>query len=285
MVANPYPGINAHVNSMLQTSGTPEQPAMWHSFHNSHIGHITDALNSRIRPRYIAFNDQSLQTRGYDSGGEVEIFQPIPEVTVFQRSSGGQTLPVAELTPTWRAALADVMEPIPQPRAVVIYELLSQAKLGRVIARIELLSPSNKPNGTHYRAYRAKREFALETGIPLIEIDYLHESPTFFRQLPAYPREKLAYPFHVLISDPRPAWGSGEIQAFSWRLNNPVAPFPLPLDKDERTNVDLNTIYQHTLNAGPWLDLIDYAQPPERFETYSADDQAFIREIMEKAGA
>jgi hypothetical protein len=62
-----------------------------------------------------------------------------------------------------------------------------------------------------------------------------------------------------------------------------VTSFPLPLDRDEIVAIDLNVVYQETLGAGAWLDLIDYAQLPERFETYSADDQAFIREVMQTA--
>jgi hypothetical protein len=283
VVTNPYPGINAHVNSMLQTPGTPEQPALWHSFHSDHITFLTAAINSRIRPHYVAMSEQSIQTRGRDYFGEVEIFNPEPDVTVFQRVDRGEKHRPGTLSPTTRAPLAEVLEIVPQPFAVLIRETMKQGRLGRVVARIELLSPSNKPKGSHYQAYRAKRISVIETGIPLIEIDYLHELPSPFTQLPLYPNEERSYPYHVLISDPRPDWGTREIQAFSFYVSQPVTSFPLPLDRDEIVAIDLNVVYQETLGAGAWLDLIDYAQLPERFETYSADDQAFIREVMQTA--
>jgi hypothetical protein len=275
-----YPGIDAHVNSMLQTPGTPHQPAMWHSFHHDFIAFFTAMLNTRIRPHYVARSELSLQTRGRDFGSGVEILRPIPDVTVFQRAPGAAMTATAIAAPRWRARLADILDPIPQPFAVIIYEQLGQAKPGRAVARIELLSPTNKPRGSHYQGYAVKRVTALETGIPLIEIDFLHESPPLIRQLGQYPDDEESYPYHILVSDPRPDWGSGEAQDYSFRVNEAIALFSLPLAKDDSIVVDLKPVYQQTLVAGSWEDDVDYTQPPERFDTYSADDQAFIRQMM-----
>jgi len=285
MTDNLYAGIDAHVNSMLQTPGTPNQPAQWHSFHHDHITFLTAHLNSLIRPNYLARSEQSLQTRGFDSGGDVEIFSPIPDVTVFKPTSGSPSSHTATLTPTWRASLVETMALIPQPRAVLIYQTLDQSKAGRVVARIELLSPTNKPGGRHGQSYAVKRMSALETGIPLVEIDYLHETPSLAPKSERYPIMKGSYPYTILVSDPRPDWGTGEIQAFSFRVSEPIALFPLPLDKDESIAVNLNGVYRQTLEAGAWTDSVDYTQPPERFETYSADDQVFIRAIIDKMNA
>ena len=60
---NPYKGINAHLNSLLQTSATESQPALWSSFHASHINHIADFLNDALPDGYIALSEQSLQVR------------------------------------------------------------------------------------------------------------------------------------------------------------------------------------------------------------------------------
>ena len=34
---NPYTGISPHLNSLLQTPGTDEQPSLWRSFHAAYI--------------------------------------------------------------------------------------------------------------------------------------------------------------------------------------------------------------------------------------------------------
>ncbi len=283
MATNPYPGINAHVNSMLQTPGTPDQPAIWHAFHSQHITHIMDALNAQLMPQFIALGEQSLQTRGFDMGGQVEILSPVPDVTIFQQPHVAVALPQPTTQPRWRARLAEVLEPIPQPRAILLREMLPQSKLGQIVARIELLSPSNKPGGSHYHAYAARRIAAIDTGVPLIEVDYLHEQRSPELRLPRYPETPNAYPYHVLVNDPRAGWDVGEVQAFSFGLAEPLTSFPLPLPGVEGVSFDLNSAYQHSITVGPWRTIVDYAQPPERFETYSADDQAFIREIMSTA--
>lgn len=214
MVANPYPGINAHVNSMLQTPGTPEQLAMWHSFHSNHVTYITDALNQMRAGGLVALTMQSLQVHGV-SAPHVESFLPLP-------------------------------------RASWVYERTPQRKLGKVRAVVEILCPTNKRSGANYPAYQHNKDDALRRGAIVHEIDYLHEFPPTVLHYITKPMESFA-----LVFD----------------------------DLDVEMTVDLAAVYRQALEAGAWTDSIDYAQPPERFETYSVDDQAFIREIMQKASA
>jgi hypothetical protein len=77
MFSNPYPGINAHVNSRLQTPGTPEQPALWHSFHVYHLARLTAALNKLLLPNYFVLIGESLQVRTPESEG---LFNVTPNV-------------------------------------------------------------------------------------------------------------------------------------------------------------------------------------------------------------
>jgi hypothetical protein len=58
---------------------------------------------------------------------------------------------------------------------VVIRDVADDPLYGPIVARIELLSPSNKPGGSGYSAYTKGRNEALYTQIPLIEIDYLQK--------------------------------------------------------------------------------------------------------------
>jgi hypothetical protein len=277
---NPYPGINAHLNSLLQTPGTIEQPSMWPSFHSRHITYIADDLNSHLPTHYLAFSEQSLQIENLDFGGIRSILSPRPDVAIFQRSesasTGGNIIEVA----TWEAPVAEVVEPIKQPKAVVIRELLAQHRLGHIVARIELLSPSNKPGGSNYDAYLVNRFHALENHIPLIEIDYLHEYPPIVPQVPPYPSQPDAYPYWITVTDPRPDWKLGKARGYGFRVSEPIKKFVIPLANDEKIEFDLNPVYQQTFQAGRWNDLLDYTVEPERFHTYSAADQTFIRQIM-----
>lgn len=277
MRENPYPGINAHLNSLLQTPGTDDQPAIWPAFHSQHIANITEALNEQLPDHYLALNQQSLQTRSIEIGGPVEVRRPVPDVTVFQQSQAAvQTEPAVAVAPTWEANIADLLEPVKQPRAAVIHELLPQGRIGRVVTRIELLSPSNKPGGSHYETYAVKRIEALEGDVPLIEIDYLHESPPIISQLPPFPCA-------IIVSDPRPDWGKGKVRMYGFGISELIKSFPVPLLGDEQLVFDLNRVYQHTFRAGRWGTLLDYGAGPPRLETYSPSDREFIRQIMSQA--
>ncbi|MBZ0290259.1 MAG: DUF4058 family protein, partial [Anaerolineae bacterium] len=135
---NPYPGVNAHLNSLLQTPGTFDQPAVWRSFHSRHIAHIADALNEQLPPRYVAFTEQSLQTHELSIVGAPGLDSPRPDVSIFQtHGAGGHA--TAALTPTWEATIAELNDPVDEPFAVIIREVLDQQTLGRVVTRIELL--------------------------------------------------------------------------------------------------------------------------------------------------
>jgi hypothetical protein len=282
MRENPYPGINAHLNSLLQTPGTDDQPAIWHTFHTQHVANIGEALNAQLPDHYIAFSEQSLQKRTIeDDFGTIEVHRPQPDVTVFQQGTG-RTPEAVAIAPTWQARIADVLEPVKQPRAVVIREVSSQGKLGRVVTRIELLSPSNKPFHRHYPAYEARRMEAIDSDVPLIEIDYLHESRSVLLQLPIYPTASNSHPFSIIVSDPRPNWSEGKVSVYAFDAAEPIARFPVPLANDEQIVFDLTPVYQHTFRAGRWGNLLDYTTTPERFETYHVNDQQRIRDIMTK---
>lgn len=241
MRENPYPGVNAHLNSLLQTPGTLEQPSMWPGFHLAHIAHIVDALNDQLPERYIAIAEQSLQSRGLDIAVEPE--RPKPDVTVFrQTGASALTGSSANAAPYWEAPLIDILDPVQQPRAVMIREISQQRTLGRVVVRIELLWPSNKPGGSGADGYAARRQEAIDTSVPLIEIDYLHESPSVVSQLPHYPTHPRSYPYTILVTDPRPVWSQGSLRAYGCRVGEILRVFPLPLAGDE-TLFSISTLY------------------------------------------
>jgi hypothetical protein len=70
-----------------------------------------------------------------------------------------------------------------------------------LVARIELLSPSNK-RAPH--AYLAMRQKMIGLGINMVDVDCLHEQASLFRGiLPSYPQEEDAYPYCISLSDRR----------------------------------------------------------------------------------
>jgi len=273
---NRFPGINPQLNSLLQSPGTEEQPTLWHTFHTSHIAHIVDFLNDQLPDNYAAYPEQSLQTREFDSSGTVTLRRPEPDVTVFQESpSSGVQVAAVSGSPTWQMDIIEVLEPLKHPAAAIIREASTQSELGQIVTRIELLSPSNKRPGS---PYFTKRIEALQSGLPLVEIDYLHEQPPVVSKLPVYPHEPGSYPYYIAVSDPRPVWEEGVVSVYGFGVDDPAATFPLPLMDDEKLLFDLNAVYQHTFERGRWSHHVDYAQRPVRWETYHSEALAYMQQ-------
>lgn len=271
---NPYQGIDAHLNSLLQTSGTDSSPAIWHTFHTSHIGHIADFLNNVLPINYMALSEQSLQIRTEDAEG-VHLLQREPDVAVYGSASERRMAATAAALPLERALeeTLDISEHF--VKAAIIREIDEHDTFGQVVARIELLSPSNKPGHSGYDAYRKGRNEALYSFVPLIELDYLHETSLPFNE----PRTQA---FCIIVSDPRPSVNRGRAQLYNFDVDTPFPAVQIPLAGNDRLTFDFGAAYQHTHETARWGRLIDYASLPARFETYSQADQERIRAVMQR---
>lgn len=276
---NQYIGVNAHLMSYLQTPGRENQPSSWPGFHAQYITYLAEFLNRELPSGYLAVPEQSLQILGeYDEG-----FSPheksIPDLTLFRQRAPSAPASGVVLAPTW-----EILDDLAQPEerftaAIVIYEQSGVEPWGTPITRIELLSRSNKPGGANYRDYLKKRSAALRALMPLVEIDLLHESRSPVPRSPVYPFAERSYPYSVTVSDPRYG-GNVLVQAYGFSVDAPFRDFPLPLAGKDTLAFNAGAAYQRAFEAVPWYLVVDYAELPVRFETYSADDQARIRDRM-----
>jgi hypothetical protein len=142
-------------------------------------------------------------------------------------------------------------------KAVVIREVREDPRLGRVVARIELLSPSNKPGHVGYEAYRKARNDALYSRVPLIELDYLHESPPTAMNYPIYPHQPRSHPYSVLISDPRPSVSQGRFLAHGLDVDASFPAIQIPLLGDEMLEFDFGEVYHYTYRRAKWGTMVD----------------------------
>lgn len=279
---NQYFGINAHANSLLQ-----DPDFGWQSFHHDHITDLTRAINDVLPSGYIAISERSLQIQEWhaaDSTGQVRY--PQPDVTVFERERSRTQFSVfvpfhsiGTITPVIETM--DISDD--ELGATVIYKIQESARRGKPITRIELLSPANKPPQSGYPQYRDKRNTTLRSGMPLIEIDYLHQQPSVNKSLASYPQAADSHPYNVIVNYPQPSIYDGFSQTITFDVDEVIPKFDIPLDEGHRvTDFDLNKVYNFTF--GQALDLItdtDYEVLPMRIETYSEVDQARIRRRMQ----
>jgi len=277
---NQYMGVNAHANSWLQnTSGE------WSPFHHDHITDLTRALNAMLPAGYEARSERSLQIKEVypDDPTQNRRRYPEPDVSIFDmvRSQPRSDTPSPAYAPSLVFPLTDIIERDEETlAATIIYEIDESSELGRPITRIELLSPTNKSAGEGFKQYIDKRDATLYSGMPLIEIDYLHQQPPVINRMGRYPQNLNAHPYLIIVSDPRPSIGEGKGYLYAFNVDDPIPLIDIPLDHGEVVaGFDLGAVYNTTFRQSRTLIRVtDYEAPPLNLDSYSTDDQARIRD-------
>ena len=138
------------------------QARHWESFHTNWAGAIADALNEQLLPEgYFAEEHTHL-------GARVEI-----DVATYQELDGGSSAPIGTATlpvKTWAPPAPAFVLPAAYPDTFQV--LIFENEGGpRLVAAIELVSPSNKDRAAHEHAFAVKCASYLVQGISLIAID------------------------------------------------------------------------------------------------------------------
>jgi Protein of unknown function (DUF4058) len=170
-------------------------------------------------------------------------------------------------------------DPLP---SVVIFQM-EDDKTAIPVTRIELLSPGNKPPGTHYLQYLVKRTETLESGINLVELDYLHETRSPIRVIPSYPdHEPDAYPYVILVSESRPMLAEAQMAVYGFFVDELIPTVTIPLAGQDTITIDFGVVYNVTFSRNRYYGTVavDYGVLPVRFDSYSETDQQRIRERM-----
>lgn len=181
---NQYRGLNAHFQSYAQWERDG-----WSSFHNHYLTYLTEAIGNDLPDGYEVVMDRSLQIRVNDPFEEQGLLgkkkRPEPDVTIWKTNPTSVHVPSAEglhkitATPLVVEPLVETLTRDEEMRiaAVVIKEKSPDELEAAPVVYIELLSATNKVD-KGAAIYLTKRETALEAGIVLVELDFLHETPT-----------------------------------------------------------------------------------------------------------
>lgn len=236
---NPYPGVNAHLNSFLQSPKLHHGLPMWLSFRSLFLSLLVEHLNQNLPDGYIAFADKSIQ------------------------------LP------------AEIPDQPHIPRMIAIYESgLKNRRFGYVVCWIDMLMPED----LRHPAYADQRLQLVLNGASLVEINFAHESPAADKRIPRYPIHNRSHAYHVAVFIPRPTSVAGRTALYEFGVGEAFPKFEFPLFDETIMNLEIGSVYNRTFTAGRWSYFLDYTAVPERFDTYSAADQARIVDIMKKIG-
>jgi hypothetical protein len=284
---NQYRGINAHAHSYLQRYDE------WEIFHREHNTHLREAFQELLPPGsgYFAVLERSLQISSFDPDlDKIERTRTKPDISIYrstsvQSAAQGRRHAVSNAaSPTATIPLQITFDEIEYFPSVIIFQAREDSLLGKPITRVELLSPANKPSGSHHKQYLGKREETLKSGINVIELDYLHEKPFPVAAVPSYPNhDESAYPYTILVNVPEPSISKGRAEIYGFRVDDPIPTIEVPLADEDSVVVDFNAVYQHTFAANNvyGMLIVDYEKLPEGFETYDEEDQRRIKARME----
>jgi hypothetical protein len=163
---------------------------------------------------------------------------------------------------------------------VAIYAVHDSGVPGKLVTRLELLSPANKPPNAYYRQYLTKWIETLRSGVSLVEIDYLHEQRPIIHRIPSYrDGDGDAKPYNVIVSNPY----TERTDIYLFGVDEGIPQIPVPLMEERDTLLDLNAVYQQSFALlKVFAMLTDYSQPPKGFNRYSSDDQKRILEVMRR---
>lgn len=159
---SPFPGMDPFI----------EAQENWADFHNKFIGDLERALSDRLPPEYVL----RLQERSYivlAGIDEKEEAPALPDVAVLGPK------PARTKRPRARQAEADdgavtLVPFIEEAHRELFIEVVEAREEPRLVAAIELLSPSNKRKGSEGRdQYLRKRNAMMLGSAHFVEIDLL----------------------------------------------------------------------------------------------------------------
>ncbi len=281
---NLYPGVNPHLNSALQLKG-----GGWEMFHTEFITAIRRALDVHLPPNYYATSEKSLQLSeiGLD---HLRDSTARPDISVVQnRETDSAPAAAVAAQPTLTLALDDALSAEEDYlKAVSVYEFNLGQFPGRLVTRIEMLSPANKlPYRSTFEQYLIKRLETLRAGVNLVEIDLLHTSRPILKALPSYyDNEADAFPYMILVSFPHQNDQRGYTAVYGIGVDDALPQVALPLAERETVAVNLGEIYNRLFTETRVFQLIpDYAAEPAQFERYQPQDRQRIRARMAQIAA
>ena len=230
----PFPGMDPYIESWI-----------WGSFHSNLITAIYDRLNPRLPKRFIA----STELFVWRVDNSERLLMGGPDVFVSDRDpvpgSGG----VATLAAPINTVLPGVVR---KQRYVKIID----SEERRVVAVIEILSPSNKAPGPDRDLYTAKRSSIIRSTTSLIEIDLLRagDRSLFGPELhKSFSESRISRPDYLVLV--HRGWRAhrfgGQVYPIPLQQVLPVIGVPLT-ESEALAPLDLQFAFQEAYDRGPY---------------------------------
>jgi hypothetical protein len=223
-----------------------EHPVLWEGVHARLIVAIANQLQPKLDPRYIA----SIEERVFIEGPQ----RRIPDVWIQRVREERGLAPLTEADSD-TAVIVEVENLEIHEARVEILDSYNELKL---VALIEVVSPTNKAAGPGRVSYKAKQEETIARDCHLIEIDLLRHG----RHVLCIPewRVKPFKPFDSLCCVNRwPSRNRFELYPRTLRQRLPRLKIPLA-EEDPDTTLDLQAALEQVYVDGRYWRRIRYDQ-------------------------
>jgi hypothetical protein len=250
---SPFPGMNPYL----------EQEAVWLDFHERLCPTIAEHLTPQVRPGYVVRIDEHVYI--HELPGEPRHLAGRADVSVARREA-----PHAEpaTATALAAAPARVQLPAIDVERISFVEIRDRLDR-RLIAVIEVLSPTHKYAGPDREQYLTKRGQILASGAHLVEIDLLRGGP----RLPMENSPACAYYVLVSRAEERPL---ADLWPIALRQQIPVIPIPLSSPHSD-AQLDLQALLHRIYDAAGYEDDIYAGEPHPRL---APEDDAWARSLV-----
>ena len=246
-----------------------ENPAIWPGVQSAMAVYLRDQLQPRLQPRYVA----SLEERVFIED-TTRVMRP--DVLIKRKRppqpQGGVAVLEGDAPELVRVADQEIHESF--------VAILDRATGQRVVAVIELVSPTNKFAGPGRDAYVTKQHEVLSSQAHLVEIDLLRTGPHVLTVQEWAVRDLGPYDYLVCVNRARATRNEYEVYRRGLRDRLPRIHVPLA-DDDPDAILDLQSVLAQTYEAGLYRELLSYDQPC--VPPLSPEDQTWANEVIRAA--
>jgi hypothetical protein len=249
---SPFPGMDPFL----------EHPGYFPGLHEKMVVYIAEQLQSRLPDPYFA--DLGERVWVETSSRRIE-----PDVDVFRRRGGRSSRPEKNGGPAVATRSKPIIITVLHDESHESFvEIRTRAgDQERLVATIEVLSPSNKTPGEKAQGlYRKKqREIEQSGSSHLIEIDLLRAGKhTTSVPLTLLKQKASPFDYHVCV---RPFDKPGKFEIYAIELPDPLPEMAIPLlPGDGEVPLDLQAVFNRCYDVGPYRKRVRYTldriEPP-----------------------